>query len=293
VLLLENVRFQAGEIISNPSLAQALAAWGDVYINDAFGTAHRAHTSTTLLAHYFQDKLAGYLMQKELNSVDKILKEAKKPFVAIIGGAKISDKIQPLERLLDQLDYLLVGGGVANTFQSALGGQVGASLLESNQVELAWQLAQKAKKKEIQLVLPADVVISPRLEEAVEKRVVAGGTVPTGWMALDIGPKAQQEFADIVQAAQTILWCGPLGVFEMPSFRQGTQAVAAAVAQATKQGAFSLIGGGDSAAAIRNLGYADQVSHLSTGGGALLAYLGGMPLPGVVALRQSGSQLGL
>jgi phosphoglycerate kinase len=166
-------------------------------------------------------------------------------------------------------------------------------LLESNQVELAWQLAQKAKKKEIQLVLPADVVISPRLEEAVEKRVVAGGTVPTGWMALDIGPKAQQEFADIVQAAQTILWCGPLGVFEMPSFRQGTQAVAAAVAQATKQGAFSLIGGGDSAAAIRNLGYADQVSHLSTGGGALLAYLGGMPLPGVVALRQSGSQLGL
>ncbi|MFM2428410.1 MAG: hypothetical protein RL012_294 [Bacteroidota bacterium] len=293
VLLLENVRFQAGEIISNPSLAQALAAWGDVYINDAFGTAHRAHTSTTLLAHYFQDKLAGYLMQKELNSVDKILKKAKKPFVAIIGGAKISDKIQPLERLLDQLDYLLVGGGVANTFQSALGGQVGASLLESNQVELAWQLAQKAKKKEIQLVLPADVVISPRLEEAVEKRVVAGGTVPTGWMALDIGPKAQQEFADIVQAAQTILWCGPLGVFEMPSFRQGTQAVAAAVAQATKQGAFSLIGGGDSAAAIRKLGYADQVSHLSTGGGALLAYLGGMPLPGVVALRQSSSQLGL
>ena len=285
VLLLENVRFQAGETMGNPGLAQALAAWGDVYINDAFSTAHRAHTSTTLLAHYFQDKLAGYLIQKELNSADKILKRAKKPFVAIIGGAKISDKIQPLERLLDHLDYLLVDGGVANTFQKALGGQVGASLLEHDQVELARRVVQKAQKKEVQLVLPADVVVSPRLEEVAEKRIVAGGTVPTGWMALDIGPKARQEFANIVQAAQTILWCGPLGVFEMPSFQQGTQAVAAAVAQATKQGAFSLVGGGDSAAAIKNLGYADQVSHLSTGGGALLAYLGGVPLPGVIALN--------
>jgi phosphoglycerate kinase len=285
VLLLENVRFQAGETMGNPGLAQALAAWGDVYINDAFSTAHRAHTSTTLLAHYFQDKLAGYLIQKELNSADKILKRAKKPFVAIIGGAKISDKIQPLERLLDHLDYLLVGGGVANTFQRALGGQIGASLLESDQVELARRVVQKAQKKEVQLVLPADVVVSPRLEEVAEKRIVAGGAVPTGWMALDIGPKARQEFANIVQAAQTILWCGPLGVFEMPSFQQGTQAVAAAVAQATKQGAFSLVGGGDSAAAIKNLGYADQVSHLSTGGGALLAYLGGVPLPGVIALN--------
>ncbi len=293
VLLLENVRFQAGEIIGNPSLAQALAAWSDVYINDAFGTAHRAHTSTTLLAHYFQDKLAGYLMQKELNSADKILKKAKKPFVAIIGGAKISDKIKPLERLLDQLDSLLVGGGVANAFQKALGGQVGASSLEPDQVALAWQLAQKAQQKEVQLVLPADVVASSRPEEAAEKRVVAGGTVPAGWMALDIGPKARQEFAEIVQAAQTILWCGPLGVFEIPGFQQGTQAVIAAVAQATKQGAFSLVGGGDSAAAIRNLGYADQVSHLSTGGGALLAYLGGAPLPGIVALEQSSSQFGL
>lgn len=285
VLLLENVRFQAGETMGNPGLVRALAAWGDVYINDAFSTAHRAHTSTTLLAHYFQDKLAGYLIQKELNSADKILKGAKKPFVAIIGGAKISDKLQPLERLLDQLDYLLVGGGVANTFQKALGGQVGASLLEPDQVELAWKVAQKAQTKEVQLVLPADVVVSPRLEEVAEKRIVAGGTVPTGWMALDIGPKARQEFSDIVQAAQTILWCGPLGVFEMPSFQQGTQAVAASVAQATKQGAFSLVGGGDSAAAIKNLGYADQVSYLSTGGGALLAYLGGVPLPGVMALN--------
>ncbi len=285
VLLLENVRFQVGETTGDPGLAHALAAWGDVYINDAFGTAHRTHASTTLVAHYFKDKLAGYLMQKELNNADRLLKEAKKPFVAIIGGAKISDKIQPLERLLDQLDYLLVGGGVANTFQRALGGQLGASLLEPDQVGIARQLVQQAQEKEVTLVLPADVVISPRLEETAEKRVVAGGAVPVGWMALDIGPKAQQEFAAIVQAAQTILWCGPIGFFEMPSFRQGTQVVAKATAQATTQGAFSLIGGGDSAAAIRSLGYADQVSYLSTGGGALLAYIGGAPLPGVVVLK--------
>ncbi len=285
VLLLENVRFQAGETTGDLGLAQALAAWGDVYINDAFGTAHRSHTSTTLVAHHFEDKLAGCLMQKELKSADIILKKAKSPFVAIIGGAKILDKIQPLKRLLDQLDGLLVGGGVANTFQRALGGQVGASLLEPDQVELAWQLLQQAQQQKVPLVLPADVVVSPRLEDTSAKRIVAGGSVPAGWMALDIGPKAQQEFAAIVQAAQTILWCGPIGVCEMASFRQGTQAVAAAVAQATTQGAFSLIGGGDSATAIRSLGYADQVSHLSTGGGALLACISGAPLPGVDALN--------
>jgi phosphoglycerate kinase len=285
VLLLENVRFQAGETTGDPGLAHALAAWGDVYINDAFGTAHRAHASTTLLAHHFEDRLAGYLMQKELSNADRILKEAKKPFVAIVGGAKIADKVQPLARLLDQLDYLLVGGGVANTFQKALGGQLGASVLESDQLGVARQLIQQAQQKEVTLVLPADVVISPRLEEAAEKRVVAGGAVPIGWMALDVGPKAQQEFAAIVQAAQTILWCGPIGFFEMPSFQQGTQVVATAAVQATKQGAFSLIGGGDSVAAIRSLGYADQVSHLSTGGGALLAYMGGAPLPGIAVLK--------
>ena len=285
VLLLENVRFQDGETTGHPGLAQALAALGDVYINDAFGTAHRAHTSTTLLTHHFQGKLAGYLIQKELDSADRILKKAKKPLVAIIGGAKISDKIQPLKHLLGQLDYLLAGGGVAHTFQKALGGQVGGSLLENDQVELAWQLTQQAQQSKVKLVLPKDVLASPRPEEIAKKKIVAGGRIPTDWMGLDIGPQAQQEFSAIVQAAQTILWCGPLGVVEMPSFRQGTQAVAAAVVQATTQGAFSLIGGGDSSAAIKNLGYADQVSHLSTGGGALLAYLGGTPLPGIAALH--------
>jgi len=284
VLMLENVRFQDGETTGDPALARALSSWGDVYINDAFGTAHRAHTSTTLLANYFKDKLMGFLMQKELTSANKILKSPKRPLIAVIGGAKIADKVQPLVRLLDQLDYLLLGGGVANTFQKALGGQVGASLLEPDQVTLAWQLAQQAQQKKVRLVLPSDIVVSSRLCETADKKVVAGESIPVGWMGLDIGPQARQEFSAIVQDAQTILWCGPLGFFEMPTFRKGTQAVAKAVVQATKQGAFSLIGGGDSAAAISGLHYADHVSHLSTGGGALLSYLSGLPLPGVVAL---------
>ncbi|MCU0317911.1 MAG: phosphoglycerate kinase [Amoebophilaceae bacterium] len=285
VLLLENIRFQVGETTGDPAFAQTLATWGDVYINDAFGTAHRNHASTTCITQYFHDKLVGYLMQKELESADKILKEPQKPFVALIGGSKISDKIKSSVHLLDRLDYLLVGGGVANTVQKALGGQVGDSLIEPDQVEMARHLVQKTQQKKVQLVLPTDVVIAPRLEGPVTTSVVASGTVPAGWMALDIGPQAQQEFTAIVQAARTILWCGPIGVFEIPSFQQGTRALAAVVAQATKQGAFSLIGGGDSAAAIRSLGYANQVSHLSTGGGALLAYIGGTSLPGVAALQ--------
>jgi phosphoglycerate kinase len=285
VLLLENVRFQAGETTGDPRLAHALATLGDVYINDAFGTVHRAHVSTTLLAHHFKDRLAGYLMQKELNSADKILKKAKKTFVAIIGGAKISDKIQPLARLLDQLDYLLVGGGVANTFQKALGGQLGASLLELSQVEIARQLVQQAQEKEVTLVLPADVVVAPLLEEAAEKRVVAGGNVPIGWMALDIGPKAQQEFEAIVQAAETILWCGAMGVFEMPAFANGTKAVALAM---TSNAGMTVVGGGDSAAAVRLLGVDEtKFTHISTGGGASLEFLEGKTLPGISVLEDN------
>lgn len=284
VLLLENVRFQAGETTNDPDLARALAAWGDVYINDAFGTAHRAHASTVGIAPYFTDRLAGYLMQKELHSADRVLQGAEHPLVAIIGGAKISDKLKPLARLLDRVDALLLGGGVANTLQKALGGQVGASLVEHDQLGQAQKLLQQAQQKGVPLGLPADVVVAPRREAGAAEQVVAAGSVPPGWLALDIGPKAQQQFAATVQAAKTILWCGPIGVFELPGFQQGTQAVARAVVQATRQGAFSLIGGGDSAAAMRSLGYADQVSHLSTGGGALLAYLGGTPLPAVQAL---------
>lgn len=287
VLLLENVRFQAGETTGDPDLARALAAWGDVYVNDAFGTAHRAHASTAVIAHYFKDKLTGYLMQQELASADRVLDTDQRPLVAIIGGAKISDKIKPLKQLINRVDALLLGGGVANTFQKALGGQLGASLVEHDQIALAQQLIQQAQQKGVQLVLPADVVVAPGIEAETVQNIVPGGAVPTGWLALDIGPQARQDFAAQLQAAKTILWCGPIGVFEKPAFQQGTQTVATAVAEATKKGSFSLIGGGDSAAAIKNLGYAGQVSYLSTGGGALLAYLGGEPLPGVQALQQN------
>lgn len=286
VLLLENVRFQAGETRDDPGLAQALAAWGDVYVNDAFGTTHRRHVSTTRVAHHFDDKLAGYLLQKELASANKILQAVRKPFVAIIGGSKVVDKIKPLNHLMHALDYLLLGGGIANTFHSALGGDLGASLLETDQLELAFRLTQQAQQRNVSIVLPKDVVAAqPSHKEVTVPHIVPGSSVPAGYMALDIGPVAQREFATIIRHARTILWCGPIGVFEMKNFRHGTRAVAAAVAQATGQGAFSLIGGGDSSASIRKLGYANQVSHLSTGGGALLTYLGGMPLPGVEVLN--------
>lgn len=284
VLLLENVRFQAGETKCDPDLALALAAWGDVYVNDAFGTAHRAHASTVGVAHHFQDKLAGYLIRQELASADKILNTDKRPLVAIIGGAKISDKIKPIARLIDRVDSLLLGGGIANTFQQALGGQLGKSLVEHDQLALAKQLMQQAQQKGVQLILPTDVVAAPGVETKATPRVVAGGAVPVGYMALDIGPQARSVFKTHIQAAKAILWCGPIGVFEKPAFQHGTRAVTVAVTEATQQGAFSLIGGGDSAAAIKSLGYADRVSHLSTGGGALLAYLGGAPFPGIQAL---------
>ncbi len=285
VLLLENLRFHAGEVTGDPGFAQELAALGDVYVNDAFGTAHRAHASTVVVAQYFEDKLAGYLMQEELANADRLLQDTQKPFTAIIGGTKISDKIKPIEQLLNQVDYLLVGGGVANTFQKALGRSVSTLRLEHDELNLAYQLAAKAQQKGVQLVLPVDVVIADRMEAEADIAVVDRGDIPAGWMALDIGPSAQQEFADIIQASQTILWCGPVGVFEIPTFQKGTQAVALAVARATLQGAFALVGGGDSAAAMQLLGYSKQISYLSTGGSALLAYLGSGRLPGVAALQ--------
>ncbi|XWN34598.1 MAG: phosphoglycerate kinase [Roseivirga sp.] len=284
VLLLENVRFQAGETIGAPELAQALAAWGDVFVNDAFGTLHRAHASTAVIAQYFTDKLAGHLVQQELKSADKVLTPKQKPLTALIGGGKVADKINPIAHLLDRVDYLLIGGAVAHTFQQALGGQVGASLVEPDQVAVAQQLVKKAQQKGVRLVFPTDVVAARQAREGADTMLVDGGAVPADWMALDIGPQTQQAFAAIIQASQTVLWCGPMGVFEIPHFRAGTHAVAAAVAQATASEAFSLIGGGDSAAAIQSLGYADQVSHISTGGSALLAYLGGEVLPGIQAL---------
>jgi len=284
VLLLENVRFQAGETTGDPALAQVWAAYGDVYVNDAFGTAHRAHASTAVVAQFFTDKLAGHLMQKELNSADKVLQGGKKPFVALIGGGKISDKIRPMARILELADFLLVGGAVAHAFHQALGGQVGASLVAPDQVAVAQQWLQKAQQKGVQLVLPTDLMAARLAQEEADTTVCPANAIPAGWMGLDIGPQTRQTFAGIVHTAQTLLWCGPMGQFELPCFQKGTQAMAAAVAHATAQGAFSLVGGGDSAAAMRRFGYAQQVSHLSTGGSALLHYLGGTSLPGITAL---------
>ncbi|MEL6539181.1 MAG: phosphoglycerate kinase [Bacteroidota bacterium] len=288
VLLLENVRFCAGEQENNAAFAQALATGTTVYVNDAFATAHRAHASTTSMAAYFTDRLAGCLMQQELANIDKIVHHPRRPVTVIIGGNKIADKLLPIQRLLNQTDYLLVGGGVANTFQQAL---TSASLEEPlaacAQVPLAKELIRMVQQRPAQLLLPADVVAAPSLARGNAHKVFASGAVPAGWKALDIGPKTQQQFARIIQASATLLWSGPLGVFEETAFRSGTQAIAAAVANATMHGAFSLVGGGDSAAAVRHLGYEHQVSYISTGGSALLAYLGGAALPGVQALGRS------
>ena len=284
VLLLENVRFHLAEEMGDRGFAQALAALGDVYVNDAFGTTHRAHASTTVVAQYFQDKLAGYLLQEEVSNADRVLAGAKKPFTAIIGGAKISDKMQAMECLLDKMDHLLIGGGVANTFQQALGGQLGSSLVEASQLDLALHLLEQANRKHANLVLPTDVVIANQLDDQAHTAVVPSNAIQDGWMALDIGPQSQAAFEKFIQGSKTILWNGPIGAFEMPIFSHGTQAIATAVAHATRQGAFSLIGGGDCAAAIKSLGYSDQVSYISTGGGALLAYIADQNLPGIKAL---------
>ncbi len=278
VLLLENVRFHAGEVAGDPAFAQALAAGTDVYVNDAFATAHRAHASTAVVAHYFADSLMGCLVQQELASIDNVMKQPQRPLTAIIGGAKVSDKMQPLAHLIDQVDRLLLGGGVANTFRQALGGALGASLVEHDQVDLAQQLMERAQQRGVHLALPEDVVVADRYAADAATRVMPADAIADGWMALDIGPRTQRRFCDLLHTSATILWCGPIGVFEFEKFRQGTQAVAAAVAQATAQGAFSLVGGGDAAAAVQ--GYA--VSYVSTGGGALLAHLGDTPLPGLL-----------
>jgi phosphoglycerate kinase len=285
VLLLENSRFQKGELTNDAMLADAMANLGDVYINDAWATMHRSHASTAGVARRFEDKMAGYLVQKEVETFGQVMHDLKRPYTAIIGGAKISDKIEPLEHLLDLADNLLIGGGLANTFQKAMGGALGNSMVEEDQVQIAKKLLLQAKEKGKQLLLPAEVVVAPSLQGAKEAKVVAAGEVPIGWMALDIGPQAEQAFSDVIKASQTILWCGPMGAFETAGFQEGSKAVAAAMAQATTQGACSIVGGGDSIAAVNTFGYAEQMSYLSTGGGALLAYMSGMSLPGVVALE--------
>lgn len=285
VLLLENVRFYKQEEKGDVVFAEQLAKHGDFYVNDAFGTAHREHASTATMARFFgNNKAAGYLMAAELTNADKVIKHAERPFTAIMGGAKVSDKIMIIENLLDRVDNLLIGGGMVFTFFKAMGGSIGNSLCEDDKLELALQLIEKAKAKGVNLVLPVDSVVADAFSNDANTKVADNTAIEGGWMGLDLGPKAIAQFTEVIANSKTVLWNGPAGVFEMPKFEAGTKAVAEAIVAATNKGAFSLIGGGDSAAAINQFGLAKQVSYVSTGGGALLEYMEGKELPGVAAL---------
>ena len=287
VLLLENLRFYKEEEKGDKDFAGKLAKLGNVYVNDAFGTAHRAHASTSIIAEFFPtEKYFGYLMAEELKNAEKINHNADKPFTAIMGGAKVSDKILLIESLLDKVDNLIIGGGMAYTFAKAQGGEIGTSLLEADRMELCLELLEKAKAKGVNILLPVDTVIADKFDNDAQKKNVDSGEIPADWMGLDIGPKSIELFADVIKKSKTLLWNGPMGVFEMANFEQGTRAIAEAVVAATKEnGAFSLIGGGDSAAAIAKFGLEDEVSYVSTGGGALLEYMEGKELPGVKAIN--------
>jgi phosphoglycerate kinase len=286
VLLLENLRFYKQEEKGDVAFAEKLSKHGDIYVNDAFGTAHRAHASTTIVARFFREKCAGYVMAAELANAKKVFENAERPFTAIMGGAKISDKILIIEKLLDRVNHLVIGGGMAYTFFKALGGQVGNSLVEEDKLDLAKALIQQAKAKGIELHLPIDSVIADKFDANANTKVASNNSIEPGWMGLDIGPQAMQVFAGVIENSKTILWNGPMGVFEMTKFENGTKGIAQAVVRATAKGAFSLIGGGDSAAAVARFGFEDKVSYVSTGGGALLEYFEGKVLPGVQALEQ-------
>ncbi|MHA4894696.1 phosphoglycerate kinase [Pedobacter sp. PWIIR3] len=287
VLLLENLRFYKEEEKGDKAFAAQLAKLGDVYVNDAFGTAHRAHASTAIVAEFFPDgKYFGYLMAEELKNAEKVNHGAEKPFTAIMGGAKVSDKILLIESLLDKVDNLIIGGGMAYTFAKAQGGEIGTSLLEEDRMALCLELLDKAKAKGVNLLLPLDTVIADKFDNEADKKFVDTGKIPADWMGLDIGPKTVELFSKVIKESKTLLWNGPMGVFEMANFEQGTRAIADAVVAATQDNnAFSLIGGGDSAAAIAKFNLEDKVSYVSTGGGALLEYMEGKELPGVKAIN--------
>jgi phosphoglycerate kinase len=285
VLLLENVRFYKEETQGDMQFAEKLASFGDCYVNDAFGTAHRAHASTTQIASFFpNDKMVGFLMQAEIESAKKVMEHAEKPFTAIVGGAKVSDKVLIVENLLKVADHIIIGGGMAYTFFKANGGEIGNSLCEDERLETCREILQKAKEKGVQIHLPVDSIIADRFADDALTKNCESHAIQTGWMGLDIGEKATESFKNVLLNSKTILWNGPMGVFEMTAFSNGTKSVAEAVAEATKNGAYSLIGGGDSAAAVQKFGFADQVSYVSTGGGALLEYFEGKTLPGIAAI---------
>lgn len=287
VLLLENLRFYKQETTGTESFAETLAKHGDCYVNDAFGTAHRAHASTTIVAKFFpKDKMFGFLLEAEIKSVDKVLNSNDKPLTAIVGGAKVSSKITIIERLLDKVDNLIVGGGMAYTFVKAQGGKVGNSLVEDDYLETARKIIAEAEQKGVRMIIPVDTIIADKFDNEANTQVVDIREIPDGWMGLDTATKTSELCREVITASKLILWNGPMGVFEMENFQQGTKDVALAIVDATKKGAFSLIGGGDSVAAINKFELADQVSYVSTGGGAMLEYLEGIELPGIKAIRE-------
>lgn len=287
VLLLENLRFYKEEEKGDKAFAQKLSALGDVYVNDAFGTAHRAHASTAVMAEFFpaDKKMFGLLMEGEVSSAEKVLHSSEKPFTAIIGGAKVSDKILIIENLLEQATDIIIGGGMAYTFFKARGGNIGASLCEADRLDTAKALLEKAAAKNVKIHLPEDSVIADKFAADANTDTAASGNIPDGWMGLDIGSNAIEAFTNVILASKTILWNGPMGVFEMEKFQAGTKAIATAVAEATQKGSFSLVGGGDSVAAVNQFGFNDKVSYVSTGGGAMLEYFEGKTLPGIAAIK--------
>jgi phosphoglycerate kinase len=295
VLLLENLRFYSAENKINTDeekaatrvFAEKLSSYADVYVNDAFGTAHRAHASTAVIADFFDEgsKMFGFLIDKEIEAMDKVLHQSEKPMTAIMGGAKVSDKIQVIENLLDKVDNLIIGGGMTYTFIKARGGEIGNSLCEEDKLDVATELVKKAEAKGVKLILPMDQVLADKFDNEAQTEVADIDSGKAGYMGLDIGPRTIELFSDIIMESRTILWNGPMGVFEMANFQKGTVSIAQAIAESTSKGCFSLVGGGDSVAAVNKFGLADKVSYVSTGGGAMLEYIEGKVLPGIKAIR--------
>ncbi|AFU68712.1 phosphoglycerate kinase Pgk [Psychroflexus torquis ATCC 700755] len=285
ILLLENLRFYPEEKEGNEEFAEKLSKLGDIYVNDAFGTAHRAHASTTVVAKFFKDKAMGYLLQKEVESLDKVLNSNEKPVTAVLGGAKVSSKITVIENILAKIDHLIIGGGMAFTFVKAKGGHIGESLVENDKQELALEILKKAEEQNVEVHLPVDSIVTQEFDNDSEIKIEDINTISEGWMGLDAGPQSRDNFAKIIAKSKIILWNGPLGVFEMDTFSKGTIALGEAIANATEKGAFSLVGGGDSVSAAKKFGFDTKVSYVSTGGGAMLEMLEGKSLPGIEALK--------
>ena len=285
LLLLENLRFHKEEEQGDETFARALAQWGDIYVNDAFGTAHRAHASTTIVAKSFpENKCFGYLLAKEIKAIDKVMKTGEKPVTAILGGAKVSSKITIIENILDKVDHLIIGGGMTYTFVKAQGGKIGDSICEDDKMELALSILEKAKSRGVKVHLPVDVIAADAFSADANTKTLAVDAIEEGWQGLDAGPETLENFKEVILASRTILWNGPVGVFEMPKFANGTIAIGTYIEEATAKGSFSLVGGGDSVAAVKQFGFQDKVSYVSTGGGAMLESLEGKSLPGIAAI---------